>query len=468
MKVRPMAKRFGARVLLMTFLGLLGLGGALLPVADNVSAAEETTPLDMVFVLDNSGSMIANDPDFIIHKVVTDFMQNLGPGVRLGMVIFDTQALLAEPLAEIDAPETRSRLLASLQKINYQGQYTNTPAAVERAIYELKTNGNPAARQIIVLLTDGIVDTGNKAEDIESERWLKEQLTLESKKLGIQIFGIAFTDKADFRLIQTLAVNTDGEYFRAYQADAIQDVFEKINQMVTRPTVVEPVVAVKPEVKPMPAPLPPPAVSSPPASPAPPAKTLVLLPLILSAVVVILGLIVIVVLIFNRKGRDRAAAVAARVEAAKKTEREEQMIEAELIDAENIIASDSKSLILDKKHISVGRDSSNDIVIPKEAVSSLHATIEYRNGNFYLEDNRSTNGTLLNEKRMDESKPMRLKSGDKITFAVYEFRFLLPDLAPFGETVMIRESDRERLKQEIEAQEQIRQELQDQIKTQEE
>jgi pSer/pThr/pTyr-binding forkhead associated (FHA) protein len=231
---------------------------------------------------------------------------------------------------------------------------------------------------------------------------------------------------------------------------------------------VEPVVAVKPEVKPMPAPLPTPAVSPPPASPAPPARTLVLLPLILSAVVVILGLIVIVVLIFNRKGRDRAAAIAARVEAAKKTEREEQMIEAELIDAENIIASDSKSLILDKKHVSVGRDSSNDIVIPREAVSSLHATIEYRNGNFYLEDNRSTNGTLLNDKRMDESKPVRLKSGDKITFAVYEFRFLLPDLAPFGETVMIRESDRERLKQEIEAQEQIRQELQDQIKTQEE
>jgi hypothetical protein len=51
---------------------------------------------------------------------------------------------------------------------------------------------------------------------------------------------------------------------------------------------------------------------------------------------------------------------------------------------------------------------------------------------------------------MEESKPVRLKSGDKITFAVYEFRFLLPDLAPFGETVMIREADREKLKRDIE------------------
>jgi hypothetical protein len=401
--------------------------------------------------------MITNDPDFIIRKVVTEFMQKLGPGVRLGMVIFDTQASLVQPLADIEAPETRSLLLAGLERINYQGQYTNTPAAVERALYELKTNGKAGARQIIILLTDGIVDTGNKTEDIESERWLKEYLTLESKKLGIRIFGIAFTDKADFRLIQSLAVNTDGEYFRAYQAEDVQGVLENIHRIMIRPPVPEPTVAVKPEVKPMPAPSPPPALPSPPpAAPAAPSKQLVLLPLILSAVVVVLGMIVILVLIFNRKGRAREADAAARAEAAKKPEPEEPMIEAELIDAENIVASDSKALILNKNHVCIGRDSSNDIVIPKEAISSLHATIEYKNGNFYLEDNRSTNGTLLNDKRMGESIPVKLKSGDKITFAVYEFRFLLPDLAPYGETVMIGEADREKLKQEIEAQQDIK------------
>ena len=453
MKVKRMVKRFVYRVLLIAACGLFGLGGVPVPGSSTVEAAVETPPLDIVFVLDNSGSMIANDPDFIIRKVVTDFLQNLGPGVRLGMVIFDTQAKLAEPLADIESPETRTRLLASLDQINYQGQYTNTPAAIERAIYELKTNGTPDARQILVLLTDGIVDTGNKAEDLESERWLKEHLTLESKKLGIRIFGVAFTDKADFRLIQTLAVNTDGEYFRAYKAEDIQGVFERINRIVTQPPVMEPEVAVKPEIKPMPAPVPAPVASAPPPpAPAEPSKKLVLIPLVLSAVVVILGMIVVLVLIFNRKGRDRAADAAAQAEAARKAKAAAQMIEAELIDAENIIASDSKSLILNKRHISVGRDSSNDIVIPMEAVSSLHATIEYKNGNFYLEDNRSTNGTLLNDKKMEESKPVRLKSGDKITFAVYEFRFLLPDLAPFGETVMIREADREKLKSEIEAQ----------------
>jgi len=33
---------------------------------------------------------------------------------------------------------------------------------------------------------------------------------------------------------------------------------------------------------------------------------------------------------------------------------------------------------------------------------------------------------------------MRLKSGDKIQFAVFEFRFLMPEMAPYGETVIVQ------------------------------
>ena len=112
-------------------------------------------------------------------------------------------------------------------------------------------------------------------------------------------------------------------------------------------------------------------------------------------------------------------------------------VQAELIDADNIVSAESLSIPLDKSPLSIGRDSGNDIVIAKESVSSLHATIEYKNGYFYLEDHRSTNGTRLNDKKIAVNNPVRLKSGDKIHFANYEFRFLLPDQAPLGETVML-------------------------------
>ncbi|MCD6298616.1 MAG: VWA domain-containing protein, partial [Deltaproteobacteria bacterium] len=80
--------------------------------------------------------------------------------------------------------------------------------------------------------TDGIVDTGDKKYDFERKKWLKQDLAKESKKQGIRIFSITFTNTADFSLIQTLALKTDGEYFRAYGPDDIQNVFEKISKAI--------------------------------------------------------------------------------------------------------------------------------------------------------------------------------------------------------------------------------------------
>ena len=123
------------------------------------------------------------------------------------------------------------------------------------------------------------------------------------------------------------------------------------------------------------------------------------------------------------------------------------MDQAELIDTENIISTESITLPLDRKSVSIGRDPSNDIVIPRESISSLHATIDYKNGYYYLEDHRSTNGTRLNDKSIKENNPVRLKSGDKIHFAIYEFRFLMHDLAPYGETVMIKKDTKLKFEQ---------------------
>ena len=70
-------------------------------------------------------------------------------------------------------------------------------------------------------------------------------------------------------------------------------------------------------------------------------------------------------------------------------------------------------------------------------IYSFHAAIEYRDGYFYKEDLRSTNGTRLNDDKLRHNEPVRLKSEDKIDFSIHEFRFLIPDQTPFGETVTV-------------------------------
>ena len=403
--------------------------------------AADTLQVDLMFVLDNSGSMIQNDPKFITREVVTNTLNSLTQNFRVGMVVFDKDARLVQALTAVDTQAAKNTIAAKLDRINYRGQFTNTPAAVERAVYELKTNGREEAKKAIILLTDGIVDTGNKDQDLEGEKWLKEDLAAESKKAGIRIFGVAFTDTADFRLMQSLALQTEGEYFRAYSIDDIQSIFNSIEDILRKPSetlkekaaveIAEPGTIVI--EKPVPVALP-----NTPAEPEPAPKSNLPLSILLAGLVAIV--IIFVILLFMRRNKD----VIIRADSFRSVSSplsEEAMPDspAELIDADNIISDTSLtlSLPLDKRVVRIGRDTTNDIIIPRKSVSSFHATIEHKNGYYYLEDHRSTNGTKLNNEKIRENAAIRLKSGDTIHFADCEFRFLMPDMAPYGETVMI-------------------------------
>jgi Mg-chelatase subunit ChlD len=431
------------------FILSLGMGGSRVPVvcaatASKVSSTAGKVPqaelkqaeLDIVFVLDNSGSMRNNDPNFITKKVVTNFLGGLGERSRLGMVIFDETANLVEPLTSIDNAEVRARFLESLDVINFKGKFTNSPAGIERAIYELKTNGRQDTKKIIIFLTDGIVDTGNKSQDLEKENWLKEDLTRESKNAGIRIFGIAFTDNADFRLIQTLAVRTDGEYFRVFEVADLQEVFTKIKRIIAEPSAQESLVSTAKTNRVAPIERKEVSVKQRHVVPEIPRKQKSSLVLILSGTIVLLALIVLLQVVRKRKTHVAQPAMDQRT-GAKILPAEPRLPQAVLIDVGKAISTESLTLPLNKDTLRIGRDNGNDVVIARKTISSFHATIEYKDGYFYLEDLRSTNGTRLNDGKLRHNEPVRLKSGDKIDFSIHEFRFLIPDQTPLGETVMV-------------------------------
>ncbi|MEE9531288.1 MAG: FHA domain-containing protein [Syntrophobacteria bacterium] len=431
------------------FILSLGMGGSRVPMVCAATASKVSSPagevpqaeldqaeLDIVFVLDNSGSMRNNDPNFITKEVVTNFLGGLGERSRLGMVIFDETANLVEPLTSLDNAEVRARFLESLDVINFKGKFTNSPAGIERAIYELKTNGRQDTKKIIVFLTDGIVDTGNKSQDLEKENWLKEDLTRESKNAGIRIFGIAFTDNADFRLIQTLAVRTDGEYFRVFEVADLQEVFTKIKRIIAEPSAQETLVSTAETNRVTPLKRKEASVKQRHVVPEMPRKQKSSLVLILSGIVVLLALIVLLQVVRKRKTNVAQPAMDQRT-GAKILPAEPRLPQAVLIDVGKAISTESLTLPLNKDTLRIGRDIGNDVVIARKTISSFHATIEYKDGYFYLEDLRSTNGTRLNDGKLSHNEPVRLKSGDKIDFSIHEFRFLIPDQTPLGETVMV-------------------------------
>lgn len=75
-----------------------------------------------------------------------------------------------------------------------------------------------------------------------------------------------------------------------------------------------------------------------------------------------------------------------------------------------------KTYTLKEGKNTIGRDETNDIVIDVPTVSGLHATIEYKDGEYWITDERSTNGTTVNGERIKPYQEYKLKSGDEIYF----------------------------------------------------
>jgi hypothetical protein len=87
----------------------------------------------------------------------------------------------------------------------------------------------------------------------------------------------------------------------------------------------------------------------------------------------------------------------------------------------HLVAGDS-SYDLGPNRVSIGRSSDADVVLPYEEVSRRHSLIWRADGQAWIEDLGSTNGTEVDGVRIG-SKPHRLNKGDMVGFSGHRFRF---------------------------------------------
>ncbi|MCU0438407.1 MAG: FHA domain-containing protein [Raineya sp.] len=71
----------------------------------------------------------------------------------------------------------------------------------------------------------------------------------------------------------------------------------------------------------------------------------------------------------------------------------------------------NKTFELHKPTMTIGRKEDNDIIIPVQTVSGSHAILSNEGGNWFITDNGSTNGVIVNGNKVDKHI---LKQGDKI------------------------------------------------------
>ncbi len=406
------------------------LAPELFPAEDAFPVTTVTTgsPLkkDVVLVLDNSGSMKKNDPQFIGKQAAVKFIERLDEATRVAIIIFDKAIRLVVPLTEVN-DSTRGDMLKSLDQLDYKGPWTESPAAIERAIYELKTNGQGDAKKSIVFLTDGEVDTGDKNRDVEQVKWLRNELAADAAKSGIKIFGIAYTENADFLLIQSIAQQTGGEYYRALVVEDLQAVYEQVSALINKAPEPEPEIIA-------------PAPVEIPVQVAPPQPVIIEVPvpaqgmdeeeqlrsmMILVALGVLIIAVIIMVLMLLRGSRKKGAD-------------DEYAQEAFFNDINSYTTQTSYKL--GSKPTMLGRVAGTDtehlnyIVIPQTTIGRRHALIEYKDFAYWIIDQGSINGTFVNDKMI--TSETRLKHGDKVRLHKCEFEFLMPEMVDAGMTMI--------------------------------
>ena len=93
---------------------------------------------------------------------------------------------------------------------------------------------------------------------------------------------------------------------------------------------------------------------------------------------------------------------------------------------------------LGDRPITIGRSPDADVLILDEKASRIHAGIRLWDGDFYIKDLKSRNGTFVNNERIELAK---LKQGDRIKIGSVIFTFE-PDAEP-GATAALQEMEEE-------------------------
>ena len=197
-------------------------------------ADENKTGVDAVLIMDSSGSMAKNDPKKLRVPAAKLFMSLLREEDRVGLVSFSDSGYPVLKLTP-PIPGKMRKILKAADKVTSKGVYTNIHDALNKGIAMLDKSGNNDQEKMLVLMSDGKMDVGDKAKDERLTFDVRDTITKTLKEKNIKVYTIAFTESSDVELMQHLADETGALYRLAQNDKDLHEVFAAIFETAKNP-----------------------------------------------------------------------------------------------------------------------------------------------------------------------------------------------------------------------------------------
>ena len=204
-----------------------------------------TDGIDIVMAIDVSASMLSQDlkPNRFeaLKKVASQFVKDR-PNDRIGLVIYAGESYTKTPVTT-----DKSIILNALSEITYGQIEDGTAIGMGLATAVNRLKESKAKSRVIILLTDGVNNTG--FIDPQTAAELAAEYGIKVYTVGIGTNGMALSPYAlnadgsiiyrmqqvdiEEPLMKKIAQVTKGRYFRATNNQKLQQIYDEINQMET-------------------------------------------------------------------------------------------------------------------------------------------------------------------------------------------------------------------------------------------
>ena len=173
---------------------------------------------DVVFLVDDSGSMADNDPDNVRATAVYNFVRSLAASDGFQVTTFTDSTSEKVAYTTVDQIADWAELQKQISNLGSNGG-TDISGAIRRGIAVLDAIERDT-QKMMVMLTDGNQDTKGGSYD--------ENAMHEAAERGYQINTVSLGEDTDEEVLRAIAETTGGEYYTSDTADALIGIYKEI------------------------------------------------------------------------------------------------------------------------------------------------------------------------------------------------------------------------------------------------